>query len=116
VSNTDAYDIKENKLVIKSTGATISFSWPISKVLNINNIFVVLIDPLPDSCFNENVFGVSGSGCVIWTIEKRKHVYTDSPYTSIIENNGKVEAFNWDGDYLLIEPKDGRVLSTRYSK
>ncbi|MDY6885741.1 MAG: hypothetical protein SWL02_18465, partial [Pseudomonadota bacterium] len=81
-----------------------------------DDVLVVLIEPDPGACVNENVFGVEQNGNIAWTIEKRKHVYDDSPYTSVIAKEGKVKLFNWDGDELLVEPKSGNVISVGYGK
>ena len=108
--------VVNNLLRITASGVDVSFQWPIAEVVAFDDVLVVRVEPAPGSCFNENVFGVEGDGSVIWEIEKRKHVYDDSPYTSILAQNGNVKLFNWDGDELLVDPKNGRVISVGYGK
>ena len=110
------YAIKNNVLQIKSSGIDVSFQWPIAEVTTFNDILVVRVEPDPGACFNENVFGVLINGDISWVIEKRNHVYDDSPYTSIIANDDKVKLFNWDGDELIVEPSNGKIISVGYGK
>ena len=110
------YSVMDNILKIKASGTDVSFQWPIAEVVAFDNILVVRLEPEPDTCFNENVFGVVENGCISWTIEKRKHVYDDSPYTSIVAKNENIKLFNWDGDELLVNPKNGKIISVLYRK
>ncbi|WP_375055094.1 hypothetical protein [Zobellella sp. DQSA1] len=111
-----AHSATNNVLKIKPSGTSVSFQWPIAQVVSFSDILVVRIEPDPGSCFNENVFGVNKDGSIVWTIEKIKHVYDDSPYTSIVAKDDNIKLFNWDGDELLVEPKSGRIISIGYGK
>lgn len=110
------YSFKKNVLKIKYSGVDVPFNWPIEKVIAFENVLVVLVEPEPGACVNENVYGVGRNGSIAWKIENRKHVYDDSPYTSIMAKDGKVKLFNWDGDELLIDPESGIVISVGYGK
>jgi len=103
-------------LTFTRAGAVVAFPWPLAEVIEFGRIYVVRLEPDPGSRFNENVFGVTTDGTVIWTIEQRKHVYVDSPYTSVIRKDNRVKLFNWDGDELLVDPKSGAVVAERYGK
>jgi|GEM_PF-1467202 len=111
-----SYSVNGRVLTLTRTGAAVSFSWPIRDVIEFDGIFVVLLVPDPGSCFNENVFGVTADGRIIWTIEQRKHVYDDSPYTSVLKKDDHVKLFNWDGDELIVDPKSGAVVAEGYGK
>jgi hypothetical protein len=116
MSRTTDFSIVQNELRIESSGSDVKFKWPIAKVLDFVDILVVCLEPEVGACFNENVFGVDLFGRIVWTIDKRKHVYDDSPYTSIIKKGDLVQLFNWDGDELLVDPKTGKVMSVGYGK
>lgn len=116
MSTSIEYSFINNVLQIETSGVDVPFKWPVADVVAFDDVLVVRIEPDPGTCVNENVFGVGIDGQVVWTIEKRKHVYDDSPYTSIIAKDGKVKLFNWDGDELLVEPKNGDVISVGYGK
>ncbi|AMQ89738.1 MULTISPECIES: hypothetical protein [Marinobacter] len=110
------YSATKNVLKIKPSGIEVPFQWPIAEVVVFDAILVVRIEPDPGAYFNENVFGVREDGSIAWVIEKRKHVYDDSPYTSIVAKDDNVKLFNWDGDELLVEPKSGKVISVGFGK
>ena len=115
-SSQEPYSVNGYVLTLTQTGAVVSFPWLILEVLAFDEIFVVLLEPDPGSRFNENVFGVAADGRVIWTIEQRKHVYDDSPYTSVLKEGDQVKLFNWDGDELIVDPKSGVVVAEGYGK
>jgi len=116
MSNAANIRIDGNALVLLSSGLRVGFLWPIDKVLEFENAYIVRISPEPGSCFNENVFGVALDGKLLWQIEARKHVYADSCYTEILKSDDKAKLFNWDGDELIVEPLTGKILNVRYSK
>ena len=60
---------------------------------------------------NENVFGIDYKGRVLWQIAERAHAFTESHYVNIYRRNELVEAYNWDGTILCLDPKTGEVLS-----
>jgi hypothetical protein len=110
------YSVDGCVLTLLDTGAVVEFSWPVRDVIQFDQVFVVRFEPDPDSCCNENVVGVRASGGLAWTIEKRPHVYNDSPYTSILREDGHVKLFNWDGSELLVNPTTGAVIAADYGK
>ena len=60
---------------------------------------------------NENVYGVDRQGNLLWQIPKRSHSSAHSPYVGIYRHGPHVEAFNWDGQNLIIHPRTGLVMS-----
>lgn len=114
-SSTD-HSVENNTLRLTQSGAKASFLWPIAEVVPKDDVFVVRVDPEPDACFNENVYGVSTDGKILWQIAERQHVYADSPYTKILLTADGVVLFNWDGDELLVDPVSGKVLRAAQGK
>lgn len=110
------FSFKNNVLYVDESAVEVQFKWPVAEVIAFDNVLVVRVEPDSGARMNENVFGVDRHGNICWTIEERKHVYDDSPYTSIISKDGKVKLSNWDGDELLVEPESGNVISVGYSK
>jgi len=111
-----SYSINGNSLTFSKSGASVDFQWPIGDVIEFDGIFVVRLEPDPGACFNENVFGVTPDGKIVWTIQRRKHVYDDSPYTAVRKVDSSLKVFNWDGDELLIEPHTGSVIDEGYGR
>ena len=60
---------------------------------------------------NENVFSFDYKGHLLWQIPVRSHMNAQSPYVSISQKNNHVEAHNWDGNVMTLDPKTGTVLS-----
>lgn len=94
----------------------VTFKYPIDKILEINNSYVVLLEVPVKILFNENIYGVSNSGKIIWQIDKTRHVYEKSPYTNIFIEKGKIWAFNWDGMAHELNEKTGKIISEKYLK
>lgn len=102
--------IKDNKEV------TISFKFPIDKVIPFEECLVVSIEPSVDQIFNENVFGISNKGEIIWQIEEIPHIYDKSPYTGMGRVGDTVKLCNWDGTDLIVEPYTGKIIKKSYSR
>lgn len=56
------------------------------------------------------------NGVRVLTIEQRKHVYADSPYTSVPREGGHVKIFTWEGNELIVDPRNGAVVAEGYGK
>lgn len=94
----------------------IKFKYPINKIQKFDNCLVVIIEPPLKTVFNENVFGVSYEGKLLWQIENINHMNIDSPYTGISEKDGLLIAYNWDGFDYTIDPKNGRIIDKKFVK
>jgi len=112
------YRVDGQKLLIMRSGSeqALSFAWPIAQVLEFPDILVVRTEPAPKACDNENVYGVSPEGRVVWRVGPRKYVYGDSPFTGLIRVGEKVKLFNWDGLELILDPRSGAVIGEAYGK
>lgn len=110
------FNFASNELHIDGVFSPVAFPWPIAQVVSCGTMLIVRIEPEPGTCFNENVFGVRPDGSIAWTIAPRKHVYNDSPYTSLALRDGGVMLYNWDGDELLVEAQTGQTISQGYGK
>lgn len=108
--------VKGSVLHFEKIGVKVEFIWPITDVIKFNDVLVVRVEPESGVIYNENVFGVSVTGEIIWSIEKRNHVYEDSPYTAINKKNDTVKFSNWDGEDLVVDPHTGQILSSSFSK
>ncbi len=89
---------------------SVSFAWPISKVVTFKSVLVVLLNYSSKVIFNENVFGVNGDGTIIWQISANPSIYENSPYINIGSEVGKAMLYNWSGFSLTVKPSTGEVL------
>ena len=110
------FSFKDETLTILTTGAAIEFDLPIEKVVSCGTGLAILLSVPTGKIENENVFGVSAGGDVIWQIEKIPHVYEDSPYTNIFIQDEALLAINWDGDEVRINYKNGFTDRIGYKK
>ena len=114
------YKISENILNIHNEkDIPVVFPYPIVQVLSFSDMLIVRIEPTVQSCFNENVYGVSFTGKILWQVDKTKHIYDDSPYTGIKlskDEEDYITLYNWDGLDLKINRLTGKMISTTYKK
>ena len=94
----------------------VEFDWPIAEVVATGDRLVVRLEPKPGACHNENVFGVDATGNVTWKVPVQSFIYQDSPYTGIVEVDGNVKLFNWDGTEVLVDPHTGTILHEGYGR
>lgn len=118
MNNMIKHEINDKKL--KLTNLTdekiIIFDFPIRQVLKFNHCFVVRLEPDIGQIYNENIFGISNEGKILWQIEPLSHVYEDSPYTGLGQIGNLAQLCNWDGADLIIDPYTGQIISKGYSK
>lgn len=107
---------KKLKLIDIANEKIILFAFPIRQIIQFPNCFVVRLEPDVGQIYNENVFGVSNEGKMLWQIESMPHVYEDSPYTGLGQDGDLAKLSNWDGTDLLIEPYTGKILKKGHSR
>lgn len=110
-------DIEENKLLITNGEIKIAIlPSKIEELEKFNHVIVVRIHPKSETFINENIFGISYTGEIVWQIKYLKHVFAHSPYTSIFKLGELIQAHNWDGTDVIINPATGDIIQEGYSK
>jgi hypothetical protein len=106
------YEIKETKIIFDN-GIIINFDYPIGGVADYGDVIVVRLEipyQIRDIIFNENVFGVSVSGKILWQIKpqypKTKKVY----YGSLDKEDQYAVVANWLGLVLYLDPYTGNIV------
>jgi hypothetical protein len=107
--------IEKNCLVFPD-GVRVTFPFPVAEFIEFQSIVVVRLDVPIGKIFNENVFGVSACGDIVWQIKRRKYVYENCPYMNLLRSNSNIVAHNWDCLDLVLDPKTGTVIETVHSK
>jgi hypothetical protein len=107
---------KKNQLTIKQDGSikTVEFQYDISGTQKFDDCLVVMIDPPKHVLLNENIFGLSYEGKMLWQIEKIEHVDVDSPYTGLGLEDSQLTVYNWDGCDYLVDPKTGKIKGRKF--
>jgi hypothetical protein len=104
----DIYDYSGYELIMKSTGAKVSFEREINKVLVCQNMLIVLVERGPSD--KENIFGVNINGDIIWQIERMNREIMCSSFTNIALKNEKLMAYNRNDCVYNIDPMTGRIF------
>jgi len=112
---TSQYNIVDGRLVL-SNGREVSFPYPVAESLNFPHAIVVRLDVPPKAHFNENVFGISYDGKILWQVLPQQHVREESPYTSISYEGSKAGLYNWDATLYVVEPTTGKVVDKQFLK
>lgn len=111
----ERYKISGNKVIFQN-GEEITFGYPIGETLDFQDVIVIRLELPLGVVFNENVFGLSCDGEILWQISKQKHIGEDSPYTQLSYQNGKAGLYNWDASLYIVEPNTGEVIKERFLK
>lgn len=113
MSKEPIYAIKGNRLLL-SGGKYVEFDFPVSQVIEFDEVLVVLLELPTQVLFNENVFGVSKGGKILWQISPEKLVYDNSPYVELSRLGEVARLQNWDGLVLHVAPSTGNVIDRIY--
>lgn len=113
--DTDIHKVKSGELLL-ANGRTVSFDYPIRQTLNFPNVIIVLLNIPTGKIFNENVFGVSCDGEVLWQVAPQRYLGDDSPYTGMNYEDDKAGLYNWDSTLYVVEPLTGELISKRFVK
>jgi len=108
------FEINGKSLIV--SGKSIKFPLDIKQVEVFPNSFVVRLEVPTNFVFNENIFGVSKDGMILWQIEKLTYVYSNSPYTGMLREKNFIKLFNWDGKNLIVNPDNGKIIEVEYGK
>lgn len=111
----DSFTARGTDLVFAS-GQKASFKYPVASVVEFDDVLVVMLDVPPNARHNENVYGVSREGQVLWQIQPRLHVYADSPYTYVGRQGDSAALSNWDGLELTVNAETGAILKEEHGR
>lgn len=88
----------------------VKFPFKIGQAESFDDILIVLLEPPPNAIFNENIFGVSYDGRMLWQIQKVDHNVDNSPYINMGSKNNLFFAHNWDGFFYFFDTKNGGII------
>ena len=111
----EPYYLRDNVLHCAS-GASVTFEYPIRQVLDYNDVFVVLVrSPIGGAIYNENVFGVSKRGEIVWRVPRFEWVKGNSPYTEMHKSGDLVRLWNYRCTNIFLDPLTGRFIREEMS-
>ena len=105
----------KNKLVLEN-GKIVAFDFTVKKIIEIDDVVVVLLSIPTGVTYNENIFGVSNKGGIIWQIEGTVPQSSNSPYVDIEKSMDGLDIFNWSGLKSRVNVRTGKVTHTSVTK
>ena len=105
----------EGNALIFSNNRRHDFKFPVAEVLDFEDVLIVRLATDYSAQMNENVFAFDIAGKLLWQIQPRLSRASQSPYVSITRHNSFVDAFNWDGYTVTIDPLLGHVIEEGFS-
>ncbi len=112
---TDKYSYEGCLLQLKGR-RQLQFDYPIGEVLEFGEVIVVRLEVPVGTVYNENVFGVSCDGKVVWQVEKREWVRRESPYTGLSRKEKMVCLYNYEGFLVCLDPFTGQVIKEEFTR
>ena len=101
--------------ILNTNNKIIEFEHSIEKIIEIDDILVVLLDldPLNDDIIN-NVYGVK-DGSIIWQVEDARNIFVDSPisysYTlARLTENNTILLTDFNGIEVSIDYHTGKII------
>ncbi len=94
----------------------------IKKVLRIDSVIIIILEPPAKIVYNNNVFAFSTNGDFLWRIGDVKlfgRSSNDCPYIDIglnVNNDGELVLFNWCDTVVIVNPLTGEVVRTYQTK
>jgi outer membrane protein assembly factor BamB len=98
------------------SGRIVKFEQRVMALQEFEEVVVVLLDFHARNCPNENVYGMTKSGAILWQIQSGPGVYTSSPFTSISKEGAILQIYNWDGYLYDVDPTSGLILKSMFVK
>lgn len=112
-------EVKDNKLILPK--CEIEFEHLIYDYIVVPDCIILLIDSPADTDEVDNIQAVSFDGKKLWTVQSVTEILPDvtkpSAYVGMkLMENGNISATNWVGMTYEISIKDGKILSSHFTK
>jgi hypothetical protein len=95
------YQIK-GKTISFSSGTSVRFKYTIAEAVPFENVVVIRLDVPIRETYEENIFGISNTGEIIWQVPSLPHFTANSSYVAIARSESllssklfHVEQFMW---------------------
>jgi hypothetical protein len=104
----------EDRSIVFTNGLRHTFNDFIAEALPFDDVIVVRLENQGWKRTNENIFAINYKGLLVWQIKERMHAFADSHYVNIYRKNDMVEAYNWDGTIVSLNPKTGFAMGESF--
>ena len=110
------YEILNNVLFINGNHISFPEKYEDLKALEYLDILVIMVDyevKVKKDISNRNIYAFGPGAKMLWRVAEFPNLsedHPDAPYTNIfVDKDGKLQAYNWIGFPVFINPKDGSV-------
>lgn len=97
-----------------SSGIEHTFPGEIMETLDFEDTIVIRVGGADPLVAIQNVYGLDYDGNLRWRIPLETSFATYRPYVCIYRQGDYVEALNWDGHTVRLDPRRGFILSEGY--
>lgn len=94
----------------------IELPYPVRQIVEIDNLFVIRVEPPINQNFNRNIYCFSNEPELIWVIEEDKFDGEENPYVSIFVEDGKLIAGCWKGMDYIVSLETGQISPYKFTK
>ncbi|WP_408959991.1 hypothetical protein [Natrinema sp. 74] len=102
---------------IEINGESVVLPGPVQKIVEINELVVVLFRPPPGEISERNIRAYDRSGTKQWSIEPATMPTGESyRYTGLRIEDGELWAYNWKGGDYRIDPFTGEIEDSELAK
>lgn len=104
-----------NRLIFNNSEIKLPF--PVKKYLILNNIIIIMLGHPSNKVYNENIYALNEDGIVLWQIEPRDYLQTESRYVNIVNiGDGFIQANGWDSVIVKVNILNGKIISEEWVK
>jgi hypothetical protein len=101
----------EEKTLVLANGRRFTCDDFIAEAIPFEETIIIRLENQGLKRSNENVIAIDYNGRFRWRIPLRPHNFSESPYVNIYRRSDFLDAYNWDGRVLTLDPRTGTTES-----
>ncbi|ATW25758.1 hypothetical protein [Candidatus Formimonas warabiya] len=105
------YSVRQGVLTVN--GHTVSFSFPVRTVKEMDCLLVVLLAIPFDRLVYDNVYAVDSQGEILWQIQNAQEIFPGKnrlPYENMMIREGKIVVSDFYGARFFVNPANGEII------
>jgi len=98
--------IQGNRVKLTS-GASATFPYPVGQAFDFCGVVVVRLEVPRGKIFNENVYGISMDGKILWQVQHEYPPNQDAAWAALENVNGRAVVSNTESRFMHLDPWTG---------